>query len=156
MNKIKSNLKSLNNSSNKQQSIWNLKNKFYPKQKADAPVAKYNLAGQIITNSEELKNVYLKHFVHRMRSRPIKPGMEQYKNEIENKFQHILKATEINSYPDWTLDDLNKVLKLLKRKQSPDTMNFTNELFCFNNIGNDLKLSILCNQMKISYISQNS
>ena len=84
MNKIRSNMKRLHKNSNKQHNIWKLKSKFYPKVKPSVPTAKQNAAGKLITNSGQLKEVYLKNFVHRLRPRPIIPGLEQYKHEIES------------------------------------------------------------------------
>ena len=115
MNKIKSNLSSLGGSRNKQQNIWKLKNKFYPKIKPVIPVAKKNLAGKIITNPHELKRLYIDHFVHRMRSRPILPGMENYQMEVEHRFDNILKMTKNIKFPDWNMQDLDKVLRSIKK-----------------------------------------
>ena len=63
-----------------------------------------------------------------MRSRPILPGMESFPSEIEDKFDQILKITRNIKFQDWSMHDLKKVLKSLKKGQSPDTMNFVNEL----------------------------
>ena len=54
-----------------------------------------------------------------------------------------MNLTKANKYPDWTIDDLNKAIKSLKSSQSQDTMGVVNELFMIQNIGSDLKLSIL-------------
>ena len=142
-NKIKSNLSSLNNSKNTQTSIWKIKNKFFPKIQPNLPVAKKNLAGQIISNREELKSVYLENFMFRMRSRPILPDLTKYQAEIESQFESILRVTKYKIIPDWSLEDLNKVLKSLKKSQSADTMGIINELFMTQNIGSNLKQSLL-------------
>ena len=127
-----------------------LKSNFYPKVKPSVPTAKRNAAGKLITNSDQLKEVYLKNFVHRLRPRPIIPGLEQYKHEIESRFNDILKISNEVKFPDWNIRDLDKVLGTLKKGQSQDTMLFSNELFMLQNIGEDLKLSILlfCNKIK--------
>ena len=84
-----------------------------------------------------------------MRSRPITPGLEQYQKDIEQKFQDILLITKENIFPDWNLNDLNKVLKSLKKNQSHDSMGLSNEIFMLNNLGKDLKMSmlLLCNKI---------
>ena len=142
-NKIKSNLLNLNNSNNTQTNIWKIKNKFFPKIEPNLPVAKRNLFGQIISNREELKSVYLENFVFRMRSRPILPHLKNYQEEIESQFECILQLTKNRKFPDWSLDDLNKVLKTLKKSQSEDTMGIVNEIFMTQNIGSNLKQSLL-------------
>ena len=127
--KINQNLSSLKVSKNSQQSIWKIKSNFLPKNQPSLPVAKKNIDGQIITNHEELKRVYKEHFSYRMRSRPILSHLSGYKVTLENKFQQILKSTKIISIPDWSIYDLDEVLKTLKSNQSQDTMGLINELF---------------------------
>ena len=148
--RIMKSIQILNQDKNKQKNVWKLKNKFFPKIKQPVPVAKINLEGQIITNTEALKKLHINHFVHRMRSRPIIPGFENHQKNIEDNFEDILKITKTNIFPDWNLNDLNKVLKSLKKNQSQDTMQFANEIFVYQNIGSDLKNSILllCNKIK--------
>ena len=130
--------------------MWKLRNKYFPKKCSSLPVAKLNEEGQIITNKNELKNLYLKHYCHRMRSRPMKSDMENVKLETEKFFSNILQKTKLNKTPDWTLKELEKVLGSLKLKQSHDMRGYTNELFHTKNIGDDLKESILkiCNKIK--------
>ena len=106
-------------------------------------MAKFDLSNKIITNPKELKHVYVNHFQHRMRKRPLIPKFEEYNRDIENKFSNILKITKVNKFPDWSKQDLEKVLKSLKRSQSQDTMGVINELFMMEHIGDDLKISLL-------------
>ena len=81
------------------------------------PTAKRNLAGQIISNPEELKQVYLEHFTYRMRERSILPNLEEYKNGIDRSFKDILNITQSQRFPNWSISDLDNVLKTLKRRQ---------------------------------------
>ena len=143
MEKIKSNISNLNQSNSKQTGIWKIKNKFFPKLEPTLPVAKKNLAGQIISNKEELKSIYLDHFAYRMRSRPIMPNMEKYKKDIDSQLESILNLTRLKKIPDWSITDLDKVLGTLKKRQSEDTMGLVNELFLKQNIGFNLKQSLL-------------
>ena len=132
--------------------FWKLKAKLFPKKRSKIPVAKKNQKGQIITNHFELKNVYLDHFKFRMRERPILPKYEYFKKQVEMEFDIILKKTEKIKLKDWDVNDLNTVLKSLKMRQSQDTKGWSNELFCFSNIGENLKSSVLeiCNHIKNS------
>ena len=143
INLIRRNMSILKKSKNSQKNIWDLKKIFFPKNKPQLPAAKRNLSGQIITNPNELRSIYLEHFVFRMRKRPILPGMEQYQLNVENNFQCLLNETKTNTSSDWTLQDLDKVLKSLKINQSQDTMCLVNELFILKNIGTNLKTSLL-------------
>ena len=80
--KINKTMKILKQSNNKQRNIWKIKNKFMPKIQSPLPAAKLNLSGQIISNKQELKSVYLEHFAYRMRSRPIMQHLKAYQREI--------------------------------------------------------------------------
>ena len=48
------------------QGVWKTKQKLFPKIKPTLPVAKKNLKGQLITNPEELKDLYLDTFKFRL------------------------------------------------------------------------------------------
>ena len=149
MKKIKKNLNEINHNPNsKQTGIWKVKTKFFPKKMTTLPTAKYNKNGQIITGKVELKQIYLEHFHHRLRERPIRPDLEQYKKEIENEFESILNSTTENKYQDWNSDDLKKVIKSLKKSQSPDALGMVNEMF--KNCGENMfeSIPILCNKIK--------
>ena len=87
--KIKKNMSILRKATNSQKNIWDVKKMFFPKIKSPVPVAKRNIAGQIITNSKELKKVYLEHFVFRMRKRPIYE--KKYRNGVSTNFTNDQK-----------------------------------------------------------------
>ena len=141
--KIKNNISKLKSSKNTQQNIWSLKNRFLPKSQPAKPVAKKNIDGQIITNHNELKKLYAEHFSFRMRSRPIVPSLVEYQVQIEKQFENILNITKDQKFEDWSIQDLEKVLKSLKTKQSQDTMGLVNEILMPSNIGSDMKASLL-------------
>ena len=101
MEKIKKNIQEIREKGST--GIWRLKNRFFPKKQTTLPTAKKNMAGKIITNHRELKDVYLAHFSHRMRERPIVPGLEEYKNKLEQDFHKILKATVKIKNNDWDM-----------------------------------------------------
>ena len=91
LTKLKLSIQCLNDKTNgKQNNLWKIKNSFCPKLKSSVPVAKRNLANQIITNPCELKRVFVNHFKHRMRKRPMLPKFKKYEIEIEKRFNEIL------------------------------------------------------------------
>ena len=61
----------------------------------------------------------------------------------EELFQQRLKRAKQNKSPDWTVEELDKVLHHLKRNKAMDPTGLVNELFMPQNIGKDLKDSIL-------------
>ena len=61
----------------------------------------------------------------------------------ENLWQKRFKEAQGNVTPDWTMQDLEVVLKQLKNKKSRDPLGLANELFKPENAGDDLKLALL-------------
>ena len=78
-----------------------------------------------------------------MQKRPILNKFKKYESNIQSKFLSILDFTKQNKFPDWTLENLEKVLKSLKKSQSQDRMGFVNEMFMMQNLGEDLKQSLV-------------
>ena len=66
------------------QGVWRTKKILFPKINPSLPVGKKNLKKQMITNPEELKQLYLDTFKYRMRKRPVKPGYESILNFKKN------------------------------------------------------------------------
>ena len=61
--------------------MWKVLKKHYPKISPLIPVGKKDMKGNIITNHEGLKHLYLQTYAHRLRNRPIKAGFELKENE---------------------------------------------------------------------------
>ena len=137
-------------SKNFNNNVWKVRDKLFPKKGESLPTAKYDKEKQLITNHEELKDLYLEHFAHRLRQRPIISELSEYKDEVEKEFESLLEVTKQVKSDEWCIEDLDKVLKTLKPKQSQDAHGIANELFLPNNIGDDLKLSLvkMCNKIK--------
>ena len=55
----------------------------------------------------------------------------------------ILKLAKENKTPTWTMENLEKVLKQLKRNKSRDALDLANEIFSSDVAGEDLKLAML-------------
>jgi hypothetical protein len=54
-----------------------------------------------------------------------------------------LKLARKKKTPPWTMDDLNRVLKYLKKNKSRDPMGYSNEIFGVDVAGEDLKVAII-------------
>ena len=72
--------------------MWNVMKKVFPKNIKPLPVGKKNEVGQIITNPESLKSLYLETYIHRLRHRPIRENLK--------KIQILFKTRKILS---WTM-----------------------------------------------------
>ena len=141
-----------NNGNVNHQGIWKLKKKYYPKIKPTLPVAKKNLKGQLITNSEELKDLYLDTFKWRLRHRPVQPEYEEYFDTQEELFRLRLELAKNQKTKPWVMSDLENALKQLKSGKCRDPEGLIREIFMLENIGEDLKQSllVLLNKVKAS------
>ena len=64
--------------------MWKLKKKLWPKKKCALPVAILNHKGEMISSPSDLRNLLIKEYKERLRTRPCNPKMEGMKN-IQNK-----------------------------------------------------------------------
>ena len=134
------------------QGVWTIKKKIFPKHKAALPVAVKNVNGRLMTSKSDIKKIYLETFSFRLRDRPIKEEYKNIKEITEELCQLRLSVTKNNKSENWTMGDLEKTLKQLKKNKSRDPEGLANELFRPDVAGNDLKESLLTmfNKMKES------
>ena len=65
--------------------MWSkLRNKF-PKMSQPIPIAKNDKKGNLVTNHQDLKNLYLKTYKQRMRNRPIKEALRELREGFKKK-----------------------------------------------------------------------
>ena len=107
------------------------------------PVGKKDQLGSIVTNHMELKKLYLETYVWRLRQRPSHPNMVEIHNAKEKMFETVLKLCEMTPSKPWMMNDLEKVLKSLKKNKCPDPNGLVNEIFLTNSAGAHLKASML-------------
>ena len=93
--------------------MWKLKNKIV-KTKSNTPAAKKDEKGNLITSHNELKNLYEKTYIDRLKHREITKDFEDIKIKKENLFELNLKAATEKQSPQWSKKDLMNVLKKLK------------------------------------------
>ena len=128
--------------------VWKLRQKIFPKP-VEKLSAKKDQSGNLITNPEVLKDLYIDGYLQRLKHREMFPGLLKLKTLREELFQQRLQISKANKSPNWTLEDLEKVLDKLKQRKATDPTGLVNELFSSNNIGSDLKNSILIMMNKI-------
>ena len=119
--------------------VWKAKRKYFPKVKPSIPVGKKMLKKQLITNPEELKDLYLETFKYRLRHIPVKPGYESLLDKQKELFKLRLEMAKRKKTPDWKMTDLEKALKKLKNGKCRDPEGLIRELFKEEVIGDDLK-----------------
>ena len=122
--------------------LWNLRKKLCPKSR-DPPTAMLDANGNLVTNPEVIENIALETFRKRLENRPMKPDLENIKNDKENLCKMRLDLAAQTKTDPWTMEDLNTVLKYLKNNKSRDPSGYANELFKQETAGDDLKRAIL-------------
>ena len=130
--------------------LWSLLKKKFPKSSHAIPVAKKDGKGNLVTHHKELKKLYLKTYTQRMRNRPMKADLEELKDLKEELFDIRLKLASKKKSEPWTMADLEKALKTLKKDKARDPNGWCNELFKDGVAGRNLKMSLLTffNRMK--------
>ena len=143
--KITDNFKELdgNNGNLNHQGVWKTKRKIFPKIKPTLPVGKKNHENKIITNPEELKDLYLETFKFRLRHRSVLPGYEEIMDLQEDLFKLRLELAKTKKTPAWKMADLEEALKSLKPGKCRDPAGLIREIFKEEVIGEDQKQSML-------------
>jgi hypothetical protein len=91
--------------------MWNLRKNIWPKNQVSIPTGKLNHTGKLVTGPQEIKTLLHKEYKERLRPRPTHPNLSHL-NEIKNEsFEAKLKEAKKNKSPDWTMSELDIVLK---------------------------------------------
>ena len=133
--------------------LWKLKKKLSPIA-FDPPSAMKNTNGDIMYGEDEIKEEALKHYSKVFEDRPIDESIKHIKKEREDLCMARLEKAKENKSIPWTIEDVESVLKSLKKKISKDPYGLPHELFLFSNAGKDLVLAItrLMNHMKTKLV----
>ena len=92
-------------------------------------MAKIDEFGNLITAPGPLKDLYLETYSKRLENRDIAEGLEDLKVLKEDLWSRRLKIAANTKTPDWTIDQLNKVLKDLKPNKARGPDGLVNEIF---------------------------
>ena len=100
--------------------MWKLFKKLWPKSGVTVPTAKRNHKGKIVTGPREIRNVLTQEYKERLRSRPVRPDLQNMNKRKNLIFKMKMKLAENNSCKDWTMYDLERALSNLKNNKSRD------------------------------------
>ena len=92
--------------------LWKLKQKIFPKN-IEVPTAKKNSNGDLVTNPQYLKELYVQTYKQRLAHRSVRPGLEVLEYLKKLLFQLRLFLSKKNASDPWTEDQLWAVLKSL-------------------------------------------
>jgi hypothetical protein len=120
---------------------WRLKKKLAPKNVDEAPAAKKNKKGVLVTEKSELEKLYLETYIDRLKPNEVAEDLKDIVNLKNLLFGLRLNLCSKNQSEEWKMSDLEKVLKNLKNNKARDSHGHIYELFKHG--GRDLKLSLL-------------
>ena len=109
---------------------WGLKKKLSPKNVIDPPAAKKNSEGVLITGRKELKVLYLETYKARLTPNDISEDLVELKKLKEYLFSLRKRLAESERSKDWTLEQLEKVLKKLNNGKACDAHGHIYEQRC--------------------------
>ena len=129
--------------------LWKLKKKLSPRCR-DPPTAMLDQKGNLITSAKAIEALAVETYKKRLENRKIKDDLKDLQKEKEELCRLRLKLASRKKTPDWTMEQLDKVLNYLKKNKSRDPLGFANEIFHPDVAGDDLKKAILAllNRMK--------
>ena len=122
--------------------LWKLKKKLSPTCR-DPPTAMLDNEGNLLTSTKQINDMAVEVFSERLKNRQIKDQLTELKKNKEKLCQLRLDMARRNVTPDWTMTELEKVLKSMKNNKSRDPFGYINELFKENAAGSELKIAIL-------------
>ena len=99
--------------------------------------------GNLLTEKKDILEHTVKYYEKVLRNRPITEELTSYQKDREELATARMNIASKNQTDDWTMEELEDVLKNLKTNKSRDALGFLNELLKPNVIGDDLKLAIL-------------
>ena len=123
--------------------MWDVRKKIFPKTNPVKPTGKKNSKGQIITNPEGLKSLYLETYKQRLRHRPVLDDLKEIKEFKEILFHLRLNLAKTTKNKPWNMKQLDKVLLSFKTKKARDPLGLVNDLFKPGVMGLDFKISLL-------------
>ena len=118
--------------------LWKLKKKLSP-QCSDPPTAMLDPNGNLVTSMAGVEKLALKHYQNILGNKVMDDDLKHVQEDKEELSALRLDLAKKNKSQDWTMDDLNKVLKFLKKNKSRDPLDFANEIFKPNVAGEDLR-----------------
>ena len=123
--------------------MWKLKKHVWPKHRETLPVGKLNHQGRMVSSPTEIKDLLVKEYTERLRSRPVHPDLVDVIKLKEKTFQLKLEHAKANATPDWEMSELENVLKNVDKTKCRDPEGISRSIFHESIIGKNLKESIL-------------
>ena len=98
-------------------SLWNLKKELFPKSRDPPTAMKDPVSGNLLTTDEKIQKAAVNVYSKRLENRPIKEDLKHIKDAKEMLCAKLLKLAGTKKTAPWTMKDLDKVLRKLKKKE---------------------------------------
>ena len=99
--------------------LWKLKKSLCPYKK-DPPTAMLDTHGNVVASAKGIEMHTLAHYKKVLSNRPMKQGLEGLQEAKEELCQERIKAARRNKSEPWTKENLDVLLKYLKKVKSRD------------------------------------
>ena len=87
------------------------------------------VSGNLLTTDEKIQKAAVNVYSKRLENRPIKEDLKHIKDAKEMLCAKLLKLAGTKKTAPWTMKDLDKVLRKLKKKKSRDPYGLANDIF---------------------------
>ena len=129
LNTIRKLQKFAKNGAAKMISFWKMKAEA-EREETSEPYDLITEDNRTLTDPEESKEYIANYFEDLYQARPSKPEYKKISEQIEERVEQIEKEMQKKpSIPDFTLDDINRAIKKLKKKKATGPDNIPNEIF---------------------------
>ena len=110
--------------------------------------------GNLVTSPDAIMSLAVKTYSKRLENRKMKDDLKSLQNDKDILCKLRLKVSSKKKTAPWTMADLDRVLKYLKKDKSRDPLGYANELFQEGVAGDDLKEALirLMNRIKSEQI----
>ena len=99
--------------------------------------------GNLITSNEAIEALAMETYKERLANREMKEDLKNLRKDKEELCKLRIKIASTRKTPDWTMEQLEKVLNYLQKNKSRDPLGYANEIFKVDIAGDDLKVAIL-------------
>ena len=110
---------------------------------SEPPTAMLDTHGNLVTTNTGIENLIIERYEERLKTLEIRKGLELHQKQREDLFDKQIEEAQRNVTPEWTMAELDTVLKQLKNDKSRDPHGLSNELFKTGHAGKDLRKAVL-------------
>ena len=124
------------------QKIWKMKKKICPRAR-DPAAAILDGKGNLLTNDNAIQERAIEVYENRLKKNEMKEELKDLEETEIKLCKARLEKCKENKTEPWNIEDLQKVLKQLKKDKSRDAYGYANELFTLSVAGDDLQRAVL-------------